>query len=264
LRKNFLGRFRASQTKGFYMRISLLLGTVAMSALAKPAQAITLYSNDFDGNLVIDSGVTAVALNSGGLETASAGAWNAAGWVGNYFVNRSGGNPASLSQLTLTGLKSHTNVSLGGVLGFLESWDGFDGGCCSPDNLEFYIDGNLVATMTANNALGSSFNFAGGNVIALYQEVNGVAFFSDSLADIGTMSFANFAHTGSSLTLAIRASGNGWQGGTDEAWGIDALNVTYNGVAGVPEPANWALMIAGFGLVGAATRRRTKVRINYA
>jgi hypothetical protein len=33
---------------------------------------------------------------------------------------------------------------------------------------------------------------------------------------------------------------------------------------GVPEPANWALMIAGFGLVGSSMRRRTTVRVSYA
>jgi hypothetical protein len=32
----------------------------------------------------------------------------------------------------------------------------------------------------------------------------------------------------------------------------------------VPEPASWALMIAGFGLVGAAMRRRARVRVAYA
>jgi PEP-CTERM motif len=32
---------------------------------------------------------------------------------------------------------------------------------------------------------------------------------------------------------------------------------------GVPEPASWALMIAGFGLVGGAMRRRV-VKISYA
>lgn len=34
--------------------------------------------------------------------------------------------------------------------------------------------------------------------------------------------------------------------------------------AAVPEPASWAMMIAGFGLVGAAMRRRTKVQVRYA
>jgi hypothetical protein len=31
--------------------------------------------------------------------------------------------------------------------------------------------------------------------------------------------------------------------------------------AGVPEPASWAMMIAGFGLVGAAARRRRTVAV---
>jgi PEP-CTERM motif len=38
---------------------------------------------------------------------------------------------------------------------------------------------------------------------------------------------------------------------------------TYVNAAGVPEPASWTLMIAGFGLAGAAMRRRN-VRISFA
>jgi hypothetical protein len=50
------------------------------------------------------------------------------------------------------------------------------------------------------------------------------------------------------------------------AWAIDFLNVesaSLPGVGnpGVPEPASWALMIAGFGLTGAAIRRRAKVGV---
>ena len=37
--------------------------------------------------------------------------------------------------------------------------------------------------------------------------------------------------------------------------------VNFNGLTGgVPEPASWALMLAGFGLTGSAMRRRAKVR----
>ena len=42
------------------------------------------------------------------------------------------------------------------------------------------------------------------------------------------------------------------------------LTVTSDVMGGVPEPASWALMIAGFGLVGGAMRRRAQVRVAYA
>ncbi len=41
-------------------------------------------------------------------------------------------------------------------------------------------------------------------------------------------------------------------------------NVGPVSLGAVPEPASWALMIAGFGLSGAALRRRQKVRVSYA
>lgn len=44
--------------------------------------------------------------------------------------------------------------------------------------------------------------------------------------------------------------------------GSSAVLYTTGGV--VPEPAAWALMITGFGMVGAAMRRRTKVQVTYA
>jgi hypothetical protein len=38
---------------------------------------------------------------------------------------------------------------------------------------------------------------------------------------------------------------------------IDRVYITrIGGVNGVPEPSSWAMLIAGFGLVGAASRRR--------
>jgi hypothetical protein len=38
----------------------------------------------------------------------------------------------------------------------------------------------------------------------------------------------------------------------------------FGGAGGVPEPASWAMMLAGFGLTGAAMRRRAQVRVTYA
>ncbi len=248
------------------MRIFHSIMGLAAIAAATPASAALLYANDFDGSEVLGTGISLSAIDPTSLvQAATVGPWNAAGWAGNHYVNNTGGNPASITQLTFTGLDSHTSVNLGGIIGFLDSWDGnnspngFD-----PDNLEFYIDNVLVAVLTSNGGnLGAGQFFDGATVIANNQQVDNNFFFSDTLIDLGSANFATFAHSGSSLVLGIRASGGGWQGGNDESWGWDAINITYNAGA-VPEPAAWALMLAGFGLTGAAMRRRAKVRVSYA
>ena len=52
--------------------------------------------------------------------------------------------------------------------------------------------------------------------------------------------------------------------GADQGLGVDDLTITAgNAIPAVPEPATWAMMIAGFGLVGASLRRRS-VRIALA
>lgn len=48
--------------------------------------------------------------------------------------------------------------------------------------------------------------------------------------------------------------------GDNRGPGIQIDNVRYNEVAGVPEPAAWALMIGGFGMAGTMLRRRRAIQ----
>lgn len=60
-----------------------------------------------------------------------------------------------------------------------------------------------------------------------------------------------------SNSLVFRYSGV-FEGLDNEAWDVQDIVVTGNPV---PEPATWALMVAGFGLVGASMRRRTRATV---
>ncbi|MFZ5719119.1 MAG: PEPxxWA-CTERM sorting domain-containing protein [Pseudomonadota bacterium] len=216
-----------------------------------------LYQNNFDGNEAHGAGVTG-AFSLFPTEAASAGAWNASGWAGNYGAYRTGGNPSPFGGLSLSGLATHTTVSASFILGFLESWDSYDGSCCSPDNLEIWIDGVQVGNLTYNNALGSVKDTDGGTVLFEYVQANGNGSFSDTLVDMSTVPYLTFGHTGSTLDLEFRVTGVGWQGGSDEGFGLDDVVLTYDGVrnpGAIPEPATWALMIGGFGMAGATLRR---------
>jgi hypothetical protein len=86
---------------------------------------------------------------------------------------------------------------------------------------------------------------AGGNVFHVSAANNPALFGSahNMIWQTGSFSFVGSGHD--TLQLAAKVEGNG---------GVffDALSVS----GGVPEPATWSLMIGGFGLAGAALRRR--------
>ena len=78
-----------------------------------------------------------------------------------------------------------------------------------------------------------------------------------SNSDLDWQTFTNtFVASGSSATLSFTNTLSGPNAGLF----LDAVSIS-----AVPEPATWALMIGGFGMVGGAMRRRkAAVRIGYA
>ncbi|MEP6784734.1 MAG: PEPxxWA-CTERM sorting domain-containing protein [Sphingomonadales bacterium] len=59
---------------------------------------------------------------------------------------------------------------------------------------------------------------------------------------------------------AARSGAVGYWDNNIDGFKVGSINVT----ASVPEPATWAMMISGFGMVGASMRRRRRVAVTFA
>ncbi len=112
------------------------------------------------------------------------------------------------------------------------------------------------------------------NLIDIGANLSGVDFIafpglSTSIVGISTGGFLNSSDPFRTVSLFFTAAGAGnvkFNIGTNSADNVGPLldNVKLTVDAGVPEPAAWAMMLAGFGLVGAAMRRREKVAFTFA
>jgi len=67
---------------------------------------------------------------------------------------------------------------------------------------------------------------------------------------------------GGEFTIALQDTDFALNNATTDVLGTFTL--ISDSAGAVPEPATWAMMIAGFGLVGASMRRRQKVSVTYA
>jgi hypothetical protein len=238
--------------------------TLACLALlsATSAHAQEVYRNNFDpGGYFLAPGVTDSfsGLTQGATESAVVdGPINATGWAGNYWANRTGGTPtgtpSNVSVLELTNLPAHSSVTLQFLLGFLESWDSSDGNP-SPDLLDITLNGSpLLTGLTANNGSGTVESYGGGSELFDGAQINALQSYSDTLVGYNLV----FPHNSSTLSIGFGANGTGWQGGSDEGFGLDAFKISLDGVSGVPEPSTWAMMLFGFAALGVTLRRRRK------
>lgn len=213
---------------------------------ARPAAADVIFSTDFNAG---------APPQFSGVTTTEPVQSLPSPFSGLLLRNASGGNPASKTTLTLTGIGAHTFISLDFLFAALDSWDGTSGGF-SPDFFNVAVNGTTIYSRTFDNFVPSDQSH--GNVGQLTYGTNrfnaGGPVWPDAAYNMGAVAaFQNIAHTSSTLTVDWWASGGGYTGGTDESWAIDNLSVSANVI---PEPQTYALLLAGLGLLGFAAHRR--------
>ena len=162
-------------------------------------------------------------------------------------------------------------VQAGGVVGTITT-DGTLGSIGSGNITAWNLNlSGGAATFNLNNGNSGVFLTVPSHVTATAQNL----FFDYGTPDNGYLLFQ--VSFGSGAQYWCNAAGIGtstcFQGATvtpqsifDPSVQVEArTGVQIIATAGaVPEPAAWALMLAGFGLTGAAMRRRAKVRVTYA
>lgn len=243
------------------MTINLFaIATIAAVTLATSAQALTVFSGQDDG-----AAIGGPFTNSSAAEAAFLAA---AGAVGNVtketFETQALGyyspiaiNGGSLSYVAPDfgpGFSGISNITNGNLFGFNvtaggSQWFGFP---------SFLPSG--IATFTFNSPT-KSFGFYTTGVqtqftaaIIVSQIDGNQQAFNLPLNVNGGVSYFGLVDTMAFTSVSIV---NTSQPGQSDAWGID--DISYNSSI-VPEPASWAMLIAGFGLVGAAARRRRTAR----
>lgn len=124
---------------------------------------------------------------------------------------------------------------------------------CSGCNGSFklFFDATTFGTSNGVGAVGLD--------VGLNQNFDALVTFGDDSSQLFTVSRNNNSFFGLTSDKLIKAIAFGPGGGTTTSTSFifDNLTIgTLGGLTAVPEPASWAMMLVGFGMMGAAVRRR--------
>jgi VCBS repeat-containing protein len=197
---------------------------------AIPPQQV-FYSNFNSG---IPSQITGAGQSAGVQGYADVGTGTNT-FTGNFLRNTAdnqGSGPANPITLTLNNLPAHTSIDINFLLAIVDSWNGSTGQS-SPDFLNLSVDGTTIFTETFDTAdsQDQSYSAPAGSVLVDGEQLGFATggFAVDSAYNMYLEPrFKSIPHTGSTLTIAWFASGQGYGGGTDESFALDNLEVILN------------------------------------
>jgi PEP-CTERM motif len=250
--------------KESHMRHYQIAALALAAAFAASANAATLtldtntlpstqgwtYLAGGDGAAVPESG--AFSIVSGELVQNTLGIGQSTGG-GNYYTHASNLNPGDAWTLTLVGRINSFESNFGRSFGLSFGGDG---------SLAVGIAGSAFQYLDGVGAIAQLAFPLGFDPSAYNSYQLSVAGGLQSFSINGSSIYSNQAIVGGIDSPAIIFFGDG-TGFANASANIRSLVFTSPGIAGVPEPASWALMIAGFGLVGSAMRRRA-TKVGYA
>ena len=259
------------------MSTRTLMATIPALALSLSFNAFAglAFFDDFDGGQTLGAGVSGGFSGVTGTESVQGYAGLGTGgnvFGGDFLFNGSGGDPASPTVLTLSGLPAHDTISVNFLLAIIDTWDGGSFPPSpeqAPDYFNVHIDGVQVffeSFANADGAVGQTYVPATGVELANNVQLGFRNLNVNDLDDAYDMGlepgFNDIPHSASTVTIEWFASGSGWGGhdagplGTDEAWALENVLVI---TKIVPEPATFTLWISGFlALLGSRSACRRK------
>jgi hypothetical protein len=179
------------------------------------------------------------------------------------------GNPGTQNPQNLNGLFAGGSSSL-------RTWFVGKGGAVFTSRLGAIVNGvdRGFGLNNQTSALGELFNYGkitAGDSIEFYLSVADTGRTYSNTAgnnSDGVQHFFRAPYLGGDFGIPLTPFRQGTYFGVEDIEGGGDFNYTdlqfIARTGSIPEPENWALMIAGFGLVGAAARRRAKVQVTYA
>ena len=150
----------------------------------------------------------------------------------------------------------NTSIQINQLGYYDDNGDGF----LSDHSVSLYdLSGNLLASATVDNTGTLLGNFR-------YVKIKAVNLAVGTYQIHGNSGRDNYTWNNNAFVSNVNYLGNTWQLTGDSSFQSCCINDVADGYwgananyAAVPEPATWAMMIAGFGIAGGALRRRRAV-----